>query len=344
MNTAGMLGTNDTVARNPSRDMTTTAVDASSSTDTRLAPGIHVVLGTGQVGRAVARYLCRLDADVRVVNRSGDCPTGLSDVEVAAADVSSPAAARSACSGAAVVYFCLQPPYDRWSELFPPLLDGALDATARADATFVMADNLYMYGPTDGEVHEGLDWAGTTEKTRTRAEMARTVLGAHDEGRVRATIGRASDFYGPGVTQSIVGEQLFRPILDGGRVWFPGDPTLPHTYTYIHDFARALVTLGAHDAALGEAWHVPSAETLTTRQFVDLAGDIAGTDPTVRGLPAWAVKLLGYVSSTVGQLRDTQYQRSEPFVVSHEKFQRAFEFDPTPHRTALERTVEWYRE
>jgi nucleoside-diphosphate-sugar epimerase len=339
-----MLGNSDTVARDLSRDMTTLADNTSSSPGTRLDPGTHVVLGTGQVGRAVGRYLCRLDADVRVVNRSGDAPAGLSDVDVTSADISRPAAARSACSGAAVVYFCLQPPYDKWPERFPPLLGGAIDATASADATFVMADNLYMYGPADGHVHEGVDWAGTTERARTRAEMARTVLGAHEDGRIQATIGRASDFYGPGVTRSIVGKQVFRPICAGGTVWFPGDPSLPHTYTYVPDFARALVTLGAHETAMGAAWHVPNAETLTTRQFVEMAGDIAGTDPTVRGLPSWAIRLLGFVSPTIGQLRETQYQRSEPFVVSHEKFQRAFEFEPTPHREALGRTVEWYRE
>lgn len=283
-------------------------------------------------------------ADVRVVNRSGVAPAdGRADVEAVSADVSQPEAARAACEGASVVYFCLQPPYDRWPELFPALLDGAVAGAEAADARFVMADNLYTYGPVAGPIHEGCDWAATGEKGRTRAAMARSVLQAHQEGRLQATIGRASDFYGPGVTSSILGERVFRPVLDGGTVWFPGDPDAPHTYTYIQDFARTLVILGTSEAALGEVWHVPSPETLTTRQLVTLAGDVAGTDPTVRGLPSWLLKPLGLVSSTLGELRETQYQRSAPFVVSHEKFEMEFEFEPTPHRRALEVTLDWYR-
>lgn len=306
--------------------------------------GTHVVLGTGQVGHAVAQQLRGANADVRLVSRSGRAPDDLrDDVTTVSADIADPAAARAACEGGAVVYCCVQPPYERWAERFPPLLDGALEAAEHADARFVMADNLYMYGPVDGPIHEGLPETATTEKGRTRAEMARTIREAHESGRVEATVGRASDFYGPGVTGSIVGPYVFEPILDGGTVWFPGDPDLPHTYTYVPDFARALVTLGSEEAALGEVWHVPNAETVTTREFVQLAGRVAGTDPTVRGLPSWVVRPLGLVSGTMRELAETQYQRSEPYVVSHERFAETFDFTPTPHREALEATVAWYR-
>lgn len=136
---------------------------------------------------------------------------------------------------------------------------------------------------------------------------------------------------------------MFPRILDGKTVWFPGDPDAPHTYTYIRDFARALVTLGSDETALGDVWHVPSAETLTTREFVALAADVAGTDPTVRRLPSWLLGLSGIVSSTMRQLREIQYQFADPFVVSHEKFSTTFDLTPTPHREAVKRTLEWYR-
>ncbi|QPV62065.1 NAD-dependent epimerase/dehydratase family protein [Halosimplex litoreum] len=313
-------------------------------TDGDLATGTHVVLGTGQVGVPVARTLLERGADVRVVNRSGTAPDGIAgDVDAVAGDVSDPEVAREVCEGATVVYFCLNPPYAEWPNQFPPLLEGALDGAADADARFVMADNCYAYGPTEGPLTEDLPAAATGEKGRTRAEMADTVLDAHESGRVRATIGRASDFYGPGVTASIAGERFCPEILDGGTVNYLGDPDQPHTYTYVPDFARALVTLGASERALGEVWHVPNAETLTTREFVALAGEVAGTDPSVRATPAWLARLLGLAVSEVGELRETRYQRAEPFVVSHEKFADAFASEPTPHAEALDRTLSWYR-
>jgi nucleoside-diphosphate-sugar epimerase len=42
------------------------------------------------------------------------------------------------------------------------------------------------------------------KKGRTRIEMADAVLGAHAEGRLRCTIGRFSDYYGPRGTNSTV--------------------------------------------------------------------------------------------------------------------------------------------
>lgn len=305
--------------------------------------GKHVVLGTGQVGHAVAQVLCAQNASVRVVNRSGTAPEDIQlDVEAVSADVSQPESARAACEDASVVYFCLQPPYAEWIDRFPPLLEGAIAAAEAAKARFVMADNLYMYGRVQGPIHEELDELASSGKGKVRAEMARTVWEAHENGRIRATISRASDFYGPGVTSSIAGEHVFRKVLDGSTVWFPGDPDVPHTYTYIRDFARILVILGRDETAIGDVWHVPNAATLTTRQFVELAGEVAGTEPTVRGLPSWLVKPLGLISPTLGHLADTQYQRSEPFVVSSEKFEESFDFEPTPLREALEQTVSWY--
>ena len=65
---------------------------------------------------------------------------------------------------------------------------------------------------------------------------------------------------------------------------FVGNPDVPHTYTYLADFVRGLVTLGTHDAAMGQVWHLPSAETLTTRAFVDLVYDVAGHPTTAARL------------------------------------------------------------
>lgn len=97
--------------------------------------------------------------------------------------------------------------------------------------------------------------------------------------------------------------------------------------------------LGTQETALGDICHVPNQETLTTRQFIKLAADIAGAELTIRTLPLWVVKPLGLVSSSFKQLRDTQYQRSEPFVVNHDKFKTSFEFYPTPHQQELEQTI-----
>ncbi len=70
----------------------------------------NVVFGTGPLGLAVAGRLVSSGQGVRLVNRSGkaDAPQG---VEVVAADVADPAAARRVCEAAAVVFHCANGPW-----------------------------------------------------------------------------------------------------------------------------------------------------------------------------------------------------------------------------------------
>jgi len=122
-----------------------------------------------------------------------------------------------------------------------------------------------MYGQVNGPMTEELPHAAMTRKGRTRAQMSEALLAAHRAGKVRVAIGRASDFYGPGVLDSALGERVFSPALAGKSASMPGDLSQPHTYTFIDDFGTALVNLGERDEALGQVWHVPNAPTVTTR-------------------------------------------------------------------------------
>jgi len=105
-------------------------------------------------------------------------------------------------------------------------------------AKLVFGDNLYMYGPVSGPMREDMLYKATGRKGRTRAQMAETLIAAHRSGKVRATIGRASNFYGPGVTDSFMGEGVFAAALNGKPGQILGDPDAPHTYTFIDDFAK----------------------------------------------------------------------------------------------------------
>jgi nucleoside-diphosphate-sugar epimerase len=305
---------------------------------------LHVVFGTGPVGLAVTDELVQRDRRVRMVNRSGRArvPRG---VEVAGGDATDGAFAREASQGASVVYFALNPPYDKWPELFPPLQAGVIEGAAAAGAKLVAMENLYMYGPTDGRpLTENLPYAANTRKGKVRARMSEELMEAHTSGRVRVAIGRASDFFGPRVLASAAGEQVFGRAVEGKSAQVAGDPDQPHTYTYAPDIGKGLVTLGEREEALGRAWHLPSPETVTTREFVETIFEEVGKPARIQAAPKILLRALGLFNPALRETIEMLYEFEEPFVVDDSSFERAFGERATPLGEAIRRTVRWYRE
>ena len=291
----------------------------------------------------MARHLAGRGERVRAVNRSGraDLPD---DVEVIAADVTEPAEVERACDGAAVVYHCANPPYAKWTELHPPLMESIIQGAATAEARLVFGDNLYAYGPVDGPLTEDLPLRATGPNGRTRARIAEALLGAHEAGRIRATIGRGSDFFGPHAHLSTVGDRVFARAIEGKPAQVLGDPDVPHTVTYIEDFARALVTLGEREEALGQVWHVPNAETVTMRRFVQMVFEASGQPARLRAAPRWGIALGALFNPTLRAVKEQLYQSERPWVVESSKFERAFAGAATPLPAAVSATVSWFSE
>jgi nucleoside-diphosphate-sugar epimerase len=297
-----------------------------------------VVAGAGPLGRAVAGELLEAGRTVRLVNRSepDEVPDGAT---VARADLREADAAVAACEGADTVYDWVGLPYPEWSEAFPAVTEGILRGAAAAGARVVAADNLYAYGPVEGPITEQSPAAATDRKGRVRAARARRYL----DSDVPVALGRASDFFGPGVIDTAPMRDPFGAALRGDRVSVLGDPDQPHSVCYLPDFAAALATLGRHDRAFGEVWHVPHPEATTLRAFLETVFDAAGTEPAVRSAPWFVEALLAVLDDQVRELRAIRHQFTRPFVVDDGRFREAFDLGHTPMETAIEETLAWHR-
>ncbi len=255
----------------------------------------HVVLGTGAIGRAIAEELARRGAAVRMVNRTGQLEEAPEGVEISAADLFDSSKVREVTRDAKVVYQAAQPHYNEWQEKFPALQKSIIDGLAGSGTKLVLVENLYMYGKMNGRpLSEDMPYNAHTRKGRVRLELSKDALSAHQDGKVRVTIGRGSDYFGPWGTASSMGSTVFNRILVGKAAQVAGSTKVPHTHTFIPDFAKALVVLGERSEADGQAWHVPNdMPYITQGELIEMIAEEAGENAKIQAAGKFTLSLLG---------------------------------------------------
>ncbi|MFJ9844155.1 NAD-dependent epimerase/dehydratase family protein [Kitasatospora sp. NPDC101155] len=307
----------------------------------------HLVVGHGPAGAATARLLAEQGRRVRVVTRTGR-PAGqaVEGVEHLALDASDPAGLAQAARGAVALYGCAAPPLPQWTERWPALNSALCAAAEDSGAVLVMLGNLYGYGPVERPMTEDLPLAATGPKGRVRAAAWEQARALHEAGRIRAVEVRASDFFGPGVTDGgHLAARAMPGLLKGRSVAVLGDPDTPHSWTYLPDVARALVEVAGEESAWGRAWHVPTTPALSVRSMVDRLAAEAGTGPVaVRRLSPVLLGVAGLFSPLLRELREVRYQFDRPFTVDASAYEAEFAVRATPLAEQLAATVGWWRE
>ncbi|MFJ9849413.1 NAD-dependent epimerase/dehydratase family protein [Streptomyces sp. NPDC101150] len=305
---------------------------------------LHVVIGSGPAGAATARLLAERGHSVRVITKSGRSPEP--GIEHLALDATDSARLTEAARGAAAIYGCAAPPYPRWAREWPPLASSVCAAAEATGAVLVMLGNLYGYGPVDGPMTEELPLAATGPKGRVRAagwQQARTL---HEQGRIKAVEVRASDFFGPGVTDGgHLAARVMPRLLRGKPVSALGDPDVPHSWSYLPDVAGALVEVAGEERAWGRAWHVPTEPARSVREMVERLAARAETGPVaVRGLSPAVLGVAAVFSPLIRELKEIRYQFDRPFVADSRAYEAAFAVRATPVDEQVRATVAWWRE
>lgn len=302
---------------------------------------LHVVLGAGPAGTAVAAELAARRFAVRHVDRNPISPAD-ARIETLQADLSTAEAAISATEGAAVIYHAVNVAYHLQVPVMPGVADAILAAARTHGARLVVLDTLYPYGEADGEaITEQTPWAATSRKGLLRADLDRRYLEAHSRGEVRVALGRSADFFGPGVISSTLGGAFFPGALTGGPALGLGDLTLPHSYTFIEDVARGLVTLGTDERAEGRVWHLPTNPALPTTTVHALVEELTGR-PLVVEVMTEPVASGPFDEQFMAEYAEMFYQHRIAQNMVSTDFETTFGVTPTPLREALAATIAWY--
>ncbi|MGL4314920.1 MAG: NAD-dependent epimerase/dehydratase family protein [Sphingomonas sp.] len=297
-----------------------------------------VMLGYGPVGKETVALLRARGSKVRVAQRSRpvDLPA---DVPFTPCDVLDAASVRAAVAGAGQIAVAIGFAYTGrvWQRDWPVAMQNLLDACAAVGARMVFFDNLYMYGPQTAPLTEDMPLTKRGRKPSARAAITRLWMA---DDRVKVAALRAPDFYGPGVTLSHLGETGLAAVARGKLAMFTFSPDQPHDYAYVPDIGRAMVTLlDAGDDAYGQAWHVPCAPTLTSRQILAMGAAAAGVKLRLWPLSAPMRALLGPVMPFLREMGEMTFQWDRPYRVDAAKWRQRFWADVTPYGEGVAATI-----
>lgn len=304
----------------------------------------HVVVGAGPVGSGIATALAARGESVTVITRSGTGPKHalITTLKADAADASE---LTRAATGAASIFNCVNPPYDKWATDWPPMHKALMTAAEQTGAVLVMMSNLYSFGAgTTMPMHEDDTPVNTGVKGAVRAGMEADLLAAHAAGRLRATFARASDFYGPTVLGAALAERCVPRVIAGKRVTLLGGLDTPHSLSYMPDVVDTMVTIAGDERAWGKAWHVPNAPATTQRQAIAAFAQAAGTTAKLGSVPRVTLSVMGIASPMMRELKETWHQWAQPWITDSTLTEYTFGLKATPLAEGAAATVAWWRQ
>ena len=300
--------------------------------------GIHVVVGAGPVGKALAELLANDGESVIVITRSGSGPTH-KNITRAAADISDLSKLLEIAPKAVAIYNCANPEYSKWAKEWPPMAAAFLSYAEKTGAVLVTCSNLYGYGPVDVPMTESLPLNAPGVNGKVRAKMWMDAKALHDAGKIKATEVRGSDYVCAG-EQSRVGSRVLPKVIAGKPAQVLGDIDMKHTWTYPLDVARLLQIVATDSKAWGKAWHVPSNEAKTQKELVTELAAVAGVkNPKLSSVPNVIWNLLAVFNPLMKALKETAYQMERPYILDESAARKVFGMQPTEWKLILKEVV-----
>ena len=296
-----------------------------------------IVLGAkGRFGRAAITAFVEAGWDVRAMARSwdGPLPGGVTQVT---GDVRDTAALQALCAGCDVIVNAVNPPYEDWSEMLPPITRSVIAAASKTGATVIIPGNVYNYGAGAGAVlREDTPWEPTSRKGQLRVEMEE----AYRASGVRTLVVRGGDFLEAAQSGNWFDAHIAAKSAKG-RTMYPGPMDQVHAWAYLPDMARATVALAERREAFAsfEEFGFPG-YALTGAGLVEAIEEAVGVPQKVSSLPWFLVRLMGLFQATMREVVEMRYLWRVPHRIDGAKLRATLpDFQPTPLDVAMKQIL-----
>jgi len=286
---------------------------------------IGLVGAAGAMGQSVGRALAERGRSFRVIGRSAGALAasfgGMPGVERVTWSPDDPASVRAAVRGLDTLIYLVGVPYHQF-QLHPVVMRQTLEgAIAERVQRMVLLGTVYPYGlPRTERVAEDHPREPHTFKGKMRKAQEDLLLEADAAGRIRATILRVPDFYGPNIEKSFV-HGAFVAALRGGTANLVGPIDTPHEFVFVPDAGPVLLDLADRPEAYGRWWHLGGAGTTTQREFVTQVFAAAGRTPKLRIAGKGTLRLMGLVNPFMRELVEMHYLQTTPVVLDDSAIQ-----------------------
>jgi nucleoside-diphosphate-sugar epimerase len=299
------------------------------------------ILGAGgDIGNKLVKLLAAGNQPFRLVGRNPRPTPGAT--EIVAADVADQDQTIRAVAGSSLVHLLIGLKYDHnvWREMWPRVMNNAIEACKRAGAKLIFFDNVYMYGRVSGPMTEETPFNPSSKKGEIRAQIATSLIDAWKSGALTGMIARAADFYGPETRNGMPNILVFEPFSRKRKASWLVNDAVPHSYTYTPDAAQSLVQLAERATAWNQTWHIPTTPNPPTgKEFITLAAKELSVAPKYRVLSRPMIRLAGWFNPPVAESYEMLYQNDSPYLFDSGKFAREFGFAGTPYADGIRATA-----
>jgi nucleoside-diphosphate-sugar epimerase len=305
---------------------------------------IGLLGAAGAIGKSLATALNGEGYEYRVVGRNRESLQtafgGAQRAGIATWNTDDAASMRASVRGLDTLVYLVGVPYDKF-ELHPVLMQKTIDAAvAEGVERIVLIGTVYPYGmPHTARVAESHPREPQTYKGKMRMSQEEALLTADAAGKIKGTILRLPDFYGPGVDKSFL-HSIFNAAANGGKADMIGPIDTPHEFVYVPDVGSVVAALARTPEAYGKWWNLAGVGVTSQKQMMELAFSTAGRKPSYRVVGKGMLRVLGLFNPMLRELVEMHYLQTNPVLMDDSALQKLLgPIHKTPYAEGIERSV-----